>query len=241
MINWFNMPDEGLSNGGLFEVKELEVTENGTYETSGEMYNKVTVNVEGGGGSSDFSTAELTMDNTYGTEDFFIDVPYIEDGFIYATNSASAGTTKTVTILLYQGKTWIYADGLDVEGNAIYDSENDTWIATGDCSVRYGKIYKVTVNSVLTEEYSIDFNGRGNEYAPIVNGEPSWIDGYELILPIGSSSAEVEILVIDSTYPAEAYMNAREDVTPTVSGAIQFVDDDGWHFNITGDGTITIS
>ena len=51
MINWFNMPDEGLSNGGLFEVKELEVTENGTYETKGEMYNKVTVNVEGGGSS----------------------------------------------------------------------------------------------------------------------------------------------------------------------------------------------
>lgn len=50
MINWFNIPDEGLSNGGLFEVKELEVTENGTYETKGEMYNKVTVNVEGGGG-----------------------------------------------------------------------------------------------------------------------------------------------------------------------------------------------
>lgn len=59
MINWFNIPDEGLSNGGLFEVKELEVTENGTYETKGEMYNKVTVNVEGGGGSSDFSTARV--------------------------------------------------------------------------------------------------------------------------------------------------------------------------------------
>lgn len=61
MINWFDMPAEGLSNGGLFEVKELEVTENGTYETKGEMYNKVTVNVEGGGGSSDFSTAEVTI------------------------------------------------------------------------------------------------------------------------------------------------------------------------------------
>lgn len=61
MINWFDMPAEGLSNGGQFEVKELEVTENGTYEQSGEMYNKVTVNVEGGGGSSDFSTATMTI------------------------------------------------------------------------------------------------------------------------------------------------------------------------------------
>ena len=58
MINWFDMPAEGLSNGGLFEVKELEVTENGTYETKGEMYNKVTVNVEGGGGSS---TSYITL------------------------------------------------------------------------------------------------------------------------------------------------------------------------------------
>ena len=55
MINWFDMPDEGLSNGGQFEVKELEVTENRTYEKKGEMYNKVVVNVEGGGGSSDLN------------------------------------------------------------------------------------------------------------------------------------------------------------------------------------------
>lgn len=62
MINWFDMPAEGLSNGGLFEVKELEVTENGTYETKGEMYNKVTVNVEGGGGG-EFKIANITWEN----------------------------------------------------------------------------------------------------------------------------------------------------------------------------------
>ena len=59
MINWFDMPAEGLSNGGLFEIKELTATENKVYQKDGEVYNKVTVNVEGGGGggSSDFSTA----------------------------------------------------------------------------------------------------------------------------------------------------------------------------------------
>lgn len=51
MITWFDMPANGLSNGGQFEIKELSVTENGEYETPGEMYNKVTVNVEGGGTS----------------------------------------------------------------------------------------------------------------------------------------------------------------------------------------------
>ena len=60
MINWFNMPAEGLSNGGQFEIKELTATENRTYEKDGEVYNKVTVNVSGGG-SSDFSTAEVTL------------------------------------------------------------------------------------------------------------------------------------------------------------------------------------
>lgn len=78
MINWFDMPAEGLSNGGLFEVKELEVTENGTYETKGEMYNKVTVNVEGGGGSSDFSTAEVTI-STGNTTGIFIPVAEVDD------------------------------------------------------------------------------------------------------------------------------------------------------------------
>lgn len=69
MINWFNMPSEGLSNGGQFEIKELTATENKTYEKDGEVYNKVTVNVEGGGsggggGSSDFSTVNLTLINS---------------------------------------------------------------------------------------------------------------------------------------------------------------------------------
>ena len=60
MINWFNMPAEGLSNGGQFEIKELTATENKTYEKDGEVYNKVTVNVSGGG-SSDFKKVNVTL------------------------------------------------------------------------------------------------------------------------------------------------------------------------------------
>lgn len=62
MINWFNMPTEGLSNGGQFEIKELTATENKTYEKDGEVYNKVTVNVSGGG-SSDFTKADVAITN----------------------------------------------------------------------------------------------------------------------------------------------------------------------------------
>lgn len=84
MINWFDMPAEGLSNGGLFEVKELEVTENGTYETSGEMYNKVTVNVEGGGSS--WQTVFEGSVTTSGDE--------VAEGLVEGLSSLSANSIK---------------------------------------------------------------------------------------------------------------------------------------------------
>ena len=102
MINWFNIPDEGLSNGGLFEVKELEVTENGTYETKGEMYNKVTVNVEGGGGSSDFSTAEVEFKNQT-TTNLTIRCCCIVDNNIESTVTLGGTQNKTCTAVLYKG------------------------------------------------------------------------------------------------------------------------------------------
>lgn len=49
MINWFNEPSQTLSPGSQFEIKELEVTENGEYKKSGEVYSKVSVNVSGSG------------------------------------------------------------------------------------------------------------------------------------------------------------------------------------------------
>lgn len=97
MINWFNMPAEGLSNGGQFEIKELTATENRTYEKDGEVYNKVTVNVSGGGGgSSDFSTAEVTI-NIQGTEYFLI---AIVDDVIKEETITESGT---YTVPLYKG------------------------------------------------------------------------------------------------------------------------------------------
>ena len=67
MLNWFDMPAQGLSNGGQFEIEELSATENKVYQEDGKVYSKVTVNVEGGGGSSDFSTAEVTVINSTGS------------------------------------------------------------------------------------------------------------------------------------------------------------------------------
>lgn len=144
MINWFDMPDEGLSNGGLFEIKELEVTENGTYETKGEMYNKVTVNVEGGGGSSDFSTAQVTVVNNSQSDAFnFIMAVTMTNGGISATTGLALGTpvgeTEVFNVALYKGNAHIQFESdehlvITTSGN-ISDLGGGNYMVTGDCTI----------------------------------------------------------------------------------------------------------
>ena len=148
MINWFDMPAEGLSNGGLFEVKELEVTENGTYETKGEMYNKVTVNVEGGGGSSDFSTAEVTISKgAMGTQVDGI-IPWLseEDNQTYSTVELVDEETLTVkvpvggnSITVYFSRSAQSTDGnIESAGDVSFMSKNlKSYLLTGDCSISF--------------------------------------------------------------------------------------------------------
>lgn len=111
MINWFNMPVEGLSNGGQFEIKELTATENKTYEKDGEVYNKVTVNVSGGG-SSDFSTAEVTIVNVDVAEELPVYLPNcVEENalgegspaMVFCMNAITEPGTYTYNIALYKG------------------------------------------------------------------------------------------------------------------------------------------
>lgn len=139
MINWFNIPDEGLSNGGLFEVKELEVTENGTYETKGEMYNKVNVNVEGGGGESDLSTAEVTFicNDEPGITTQFIN---IQDDGIYSVLNITQ-STQTVTVPLYKNKLSCTIPPFSISvtstsGN-ITGSQMVGYIISGNCTINY--------------------------------------------------------------------------------------------------------
>ena len=141
MINWFDMPAEGLSNGGLFEVKELEVTENGTYETKGEMYNKVTVNVEGGGGSSDFSTAEISISAAVPGVQCSVVSPHIIttpfDMLVADPKNYSNG--DIVTVALYKGKASISASvvgmgNITVSGD-IESMGGNYYLITGDCTI----------------------------------------------------------------------------------------------------------
>ena len=145
MINWFDMPAEGLSNGGLFEVKELEVTENGTYETKGEMYNKVTVNVEGGGGSSDFSTAEVTV--TYISDyrpvlrmAFATEMP-MPDNTTMKICGSFVQNSGNYNAVLYGGNSGVGFDSDELEDSNVTVSGNIqkmaelTYLITGDCTI----------------------------------------------------------------------------------------------------------
>lgn len=162
MINWFDMPAEGLSNGGLFEVKELEVTENGTYEEKGEMYNKVTVNVEGGGGSSDFSTAEVTLNLTVenatlvetSLETATINYPN-EDFSYHATHIPSIN--NKCPVLLYQG--FATAEGVQaVDGNEVYYSSIvGTPVTTGGVSWNADiRVFEITGDGTITATLTLE-------------------------------------------------------------------------------------
>lgn len=67
-------------SGGV-EVEPLQVTENGEYTApDGKAYSPVSVNVAGGGGSSDFSTAEVTLIGDLGGYKFPLIDPNISEG-----------------------------------------------------------------------------------------------------------------------------------------------------------------
>ena len=143
MINWFDMPAEGLSNGGEFEIKELTATENKVYQKDGEVYNKVTVNVEGGGGSSDFSTAEVTVVNNFTDQEIFTYLPNIANDILSTTSNTAEEQTEIYTVVLYKGSVKIAGTGfgrtVETSGDASYDSENDILTITGNCTVTYSE------------------------------------------------------------------------------------------------------
>ena len=154
MINWFDMPAEGLSGGGQFEIKELTATENKVYEKAGEVYNKVTVNVEGGGGSSDFSTAEVTLVNSANTNLavmlpvlYEADPPFDPNAFVRGALSLLANETFVLNVPLYKGhcliKKGVSGDRIDgqtvattytvTSGSATSSMEGVD--ITGDCTI----------------------------------------------------------------------------------------------------------
>ena len=173
MINWFDMPAEGLSGGGQFEIKELSATKNGTYKKSGEVYSKVTVNVPqptgkititengtdldvsgyatadvsvSGGGGGDFSTAEVTIEGeTQVVEGLEISssIAFIEDDEIVCVGNFIE--TGTYTVVLYKGTQVLY-------------SRVKPTTTSGNVAVEVsGKDYAITIsgNCVITAPYIV--------------------------------------------------------------------------------------
>ena len=112
-------PDMGKDPS--IQLIEKTITENGTYDaiTDGANgYSKVNVNVEGGGGSSDFSTAEVTFVCSAG--DYSVSLSAIENGnlIVGMTNRIYDDKPHAFTIPLLNGQAI-----LDI--SALYDIDTE--------------------------------------------------------------------------------------------------------------------
>ena len=120
----------GGGGGSSVTVEPLTATENRVYTApSGTAYSPVTVNVSGG--SSDFSTAEVTITSDINTT---VIVPCAFDENDESSSFGSAGvvadTPLTITVILYKGTAILYcedANSFEVTGN-IVDDYGDIYI-----------------------------------------------------------------------------------------------------------------
>lgn len=167
-ITWFDIPSGGMSPGGQIEFDTLSVTKNGTYSKQGKAYTSVTVNVpsptgkititengtdidiaqyaladvnvEGGGGSSDFSTAEVTISGATGEEATVLLMPNIQDSDrrtgIEAVEVKAFSTQTTYNVPLFKGHCLIKVNSGDVDGLTGNVTLNRGWLdVTGNCSL----------------------------------------------------------------------------------------------------------
>ena len=129
------------------QLIEKTITGNGTYDaiTDGANgYSKVNVNVEGGGGSSDFSTAEVTITNNSGNEIKFY-APFYNAEYkaiqSFMWTDTEEPTINSTIIVPTSGMVFVGAEGLAqftpqntaTTGNATV--ENGELVITGDCTI----------------------------------------------------------------------------------------------------------
>lgn len=133
--------------GGGVTVEALSVTENGTYSEEGKAYSPVTVNVAGG--TSDFSTAEVTVSN--GTaNNIILSMICIKNGELGTgitidQQSLSGPTVETVEVVLYQGSSFAGfmettggspVENYSLSGNIV--DEEGLLIVTGNGTIAIG-------------------------------------------------------------------------------------------------------
>ena len=109
-------------------ITEIDL-DNETCETTGYI-NGEAVDFSGGGGSGDFSTAEVEitgMAEIYGA--------FLKEDETYYINDSG-----TVTVILYKGKATLSSLNApeNVTGDITYDSDRDEIIVTGDGTITFG-------------------------------------------------------------------------------------------------------
>ena len=123
---------------------KLTINENGEYNVTD--YAVADVNVSGGGGSSDFSTAEVTITNntninpliTIPSTNEYEGMKYCAGGFYPPMDN----TPYTINAIIYGERTYI-----DLSPFSSYDiitsgdivHEDDSYYITGDCSITFGQ------------------------------------------------------------------------------------------------------
>ena len=119
-----------------------EITENGTYDATDDSangYSSVTVNVEGGGGSSDFSTAEVTITNNASDDTTLIGAVNIFGDKLAFDITVDKDATITRTAVLYKNTVrWVVTGTATVTGSATVKktpSGGTAIIITGDCTI----------------------------------------------------------------------------------------------------------
>lgn len=142
MIRYYSVPKETFVTNGTI-VEPLTATENGTYAPpAGTAYSPVIVNVEGGGGgSSDFSTAEVTIINNTSAEGYIRGAVTIEaEGEQPACTLYDiyyeANKTITDNLVLYKGGAVIEIQGINplISGN-IESLGDHMYLVTGDGTI----------------------------------------------------------------------------------------------------------
>ena len=111
MIRYYSVPKETFVTNGTI-VEPLNVTENGTYAPpAGTAYSPVVVNVEGGGGSSDFSTANALFHVEFigytgiSLQPSLVTVAYVENNTLKSGNDIDnpLTTANNPEIVTYKG------------------------------------------------------------------------------------------------------------------------------------------
>lgn len=130
---------EGVIAG--VDIESVEFTENGEYTApSGTAYGSVSVNVEGGGGTSDFSTAEVTV---VSVGQVHLEMPtllIVPEVNLEGTFIEPYGDSP-YTVILYKGKAYVNLDNPEsISGDIEYDEDTHLYVITGDCTINFGDI-----------------------------------------------------------------------------------------------------